>query len=247
MQPDVVFGVPGRVHRDKGASRAHLYLLAVGEHVEAFGRRGVESAVEGVEQRPVDACCGVDEPGRIGQVPRPLLVHVDRGRGKGAGHVADAACMVEMDVGDRHPGQFPGTDTDLAQGGEQDRDRRLASGLDEHRCRPFDQVPGRHLLPTTEHGVDLEHAGCNGPGWRDGRDGVATLGVVHVQTGIGMAVRVPAVRVPPAHGLFTSITTFTSSGSRSSASCHRSSGTRRVTSRSSQARSARASASAAAS
>ena len=118
-------------------------------------RRGVEAAVERVEQRPVDACRRVDEPGRVGQVARPLLVHVDRGRGKGAGHVADTACVVEVDVGDRHPRQFVGPDPDLLQCGEQDRDRGLAPGLDEHRRGPFDEVPGRHPLPTTEHGVDL--------------------------------------------------------------------------------------------
>ena len=43
--------------------------------------------------------------GRVGQVAGSLLVHVDGGPGEGAGHVADPAGVVEVDVGDDHSGQ----------------------------------------------------------------------------------------------------------------------------------------------
>ena len=136
VQPDMVLGVAGRVHRDEGASGADRDLLAVVEHVEALGRRRVEAAVEGVEQRPVDAGRRVDEPRRVGQVPRPLLVHVHGGRGEGTGHVAHAAGVVEVDVRDSDPGQLGGADADLAQRGQQHGHRGLASGLDQHGAGP---------------------------------------------------------------------------------------------------------------
>ena len=199
VQADVVLGVSGRVDRDEGAPGLDRNLLPVRQHVQALRRRGVDATVERVEQRSVDARGGVDQARGIGQVTRPLLVHVDRGGGEGPGHVADAARMVEVDVGDRHSGQLRGTDPDLAQRGEQHRHRALAAGLDQHRCRTLYEVARGNPLPASEHGVDLEHAGRDAAGGRDGRDGISGLGVVLVQSRVYVAVHLPAVRVRPAH------------------------------------------------
>ena len=79
-------------------------------------RGGVETAVERVEQRPVDARRRVDEPGGVDQVARPLLVDVHRGVGKGPGHVAHPAGVVEMDVGHGHAGQRPRAHAERSRG-----------------------------------------------------------------------------------------------------------------------------------
>ena len=91
--------------------------------MEARRVRRVHPAVERVEQRPVDPRRGVDEPRRVGQVPRALFVDVDGGRGKGPGDVAHPAGVVEVDVGDGDAGQIVGPDPHLPERGQQDRDR----------------------------------------------------------------------------------------------------------------------------
>ena len=65
-------------------------------------------------------------------------------------------------------------------------------------ARALDEIAGRDPFPAAEEGVDLEHALGDGPGRRDGGDGVAALGIVHVQPRVGMAVGLPPVRMGPA-------------------------------------------------
>ncbi len=169
--PTWCLACPGESTATRIRSGLDRDLLAVGEHVEALGGRGVEPAVERVEQRAVDPGGRVDQPGRVGQVPGALLVHVDGGRGKGPGHVADAAGVVEVDVGDRHARPAPPGPTPIwLERGQQDRDRGLAAGLDQHRRRALDQVAGRDPLPAAEQRVDLEHAvgRCDGASARRG-------------------------------------------------------------------------------
>ena len=48
------------------------------------------------------------QPRRIDEVAGALLVHVHRGVGERPGHVADAAGVVEMDVGDCDPASSSG-------------------------------------------------------------------------------------------------------------------------------------------
>ena len=54
-------------------------------------------------------------------MPCPFFMHVDGGRWKGAGDVADTARMVEVDVRDGDAGQLRRTDSDLAQRSEKNR------------------------------------------------------------------------------------------------------------------------------
>ena len=98
----------------------------------------------------------VRRAGRVDEVAGALLVDVDGGVGKGAGHVADAAGVVEVDVGDGDAGQVVGADAEVVERGEQRRHRRLAARLDQHRRRPLDQVAGGDPLPPAEQRVDLE-------------------------------------------------------------------------------------------
>ena len=147
--------------------------------------------------------------------------------------------MVEMDVGHRHASQLRRSDADLVQCGQQDGDRRLAAGLDQDGGRALNQVAGGDALPAAEQGVDLEHALGDAPR-RHHRDLLAADRVVTVQRAVPVVVQA-------AHAGATSTTTLTSSGWRVSASCQCSSGTRRLTTRANQARSALASAAAAAS
>ncbi len=133
-------------------------------------------------------------------MPCPLLVHVHGGGRKGPGDVAHPAGVVEVDVGDGDPGQLGGPDADLVERGEEDGHRALAARLDQDRGRTLDEIAGRHPIPATQPGVDLEHAGRDGHRWRDGGDGVAALGVVSVKAGVGMAVAVTAVGMRVAHG-----------------------------------------------
>ena len=196
----MVLGVSRRVHRHQDASRSDLDLLPVVEHVQALGRRGFETSVEGIEERAVDPRCGIDEARRVGQVASPLLVHVDGRRGEGAGDIADPARVVEVNMRHGDTGQVRRTKADLVQGGEQHRHRRLAPGLDEHRSGPLNQVAGGDPLPPAEHGVDFEDALRNGARWRHGGDGVAAGRIVHMQAGIGVAMGAPTVVVRPAHG-----------------------------------------------
>ena len=158
MQSDVVLGVSRRVHGHEAASRAHLNLLAVVQDMEALSGRRVEAPVEGIEQRAVDAGGGIDQACGVRQVAGALLVDIDRGGGKGAGDIADATGVVQVNVRHRDAGQLRRTHPDLLQRSEQHRYRRLAPRLDQHRRRPFDQVAGGHPLPAAEHGVDLEHS-----------------------------------------------------------------------------------------
>src|SRR5271169_1261595 len=97
----MVLGVTRRVHRHQDVSRTHLDLLPVVEHMQTLGGCWVETAVEGVEERPVDAGRRIDEARWVSQMPGSLLVDVDLRRRKGAGDIADPTGMVEVDVCDR--------------------------------------------------------------------------------------------------------------------------------------------------
>ena len=83
---------------------------------------------------------------------------VDGGIGKGPGHVADPTGVVEVDVGDHHPGQVVGAESEPLQLGQQHRHRALTAGLDQHRGVPLDEVAGGHPLPSAEEGVQLDDA-----------------------------------------------------------------------------------------
>jgi hypothetical protein len=91
-------------------------------------------------------------------MPGTLLVHIDRGVREGAGDIADATGVVEVDVGDRHAGQVVGADTQFGQLGEEGRDGGLGSCFDEDWPRTGDEVARGHPRPTTEEGVDLQDA-----------------------------------------------------------------------------------------
>ncbi len=91
----------------------------------------------------------------------PFLVHVDGGGGKGPGHVAHTAGVVQMDVGHRHPGQVTRAHAEGVERVEQHPHRALAARLHQDRRRPVHQVAGRHLLPPPEEGVDLDDAGSD--------------------------------------------------------------------------------------
>ena len=134
-RPTWCLACPGESTATRTRSGPTADLLPVGEHVDALGRRGVEAAVERVEQRPVDPCRRVDEPGGVGQVARPLLVHVDGGGGKGPGHVAHPAGVVEVDVGHRHPGQLRRARPRVWSSASSSTGTELwLPGLDQHRA-----------------------------------------------------------------------------------------------------------------
>ena len=150
--------MPGRVDGGQHTPRPDPDLLAVLEHVQPLGGRGVEPAVELVEQVAVHASRRADELLGVGQVSGPLGVDVDRGVGKGAGHVAHPAGVVEVDVGHGHPGQVVGRHSQIGEGGQEGGHRALAARLDEHRLGPLDEVARGDALPAPQQRVDLEHA-----------------------------------------------------------------------------------------
>ena len=76
--------------------------------------------------------------------------------GEGPGHVAHPPGVIEVDVGDHHTGQVGGTEAQSLQQGQQDRDRALAAGLDQHGGIPLDQVAGGDPFPSTEQRVQLD-------------------------------------------------------------------------------------------
>ena len=119
---------------------------------------GIEPAVERVEQVAVDHRRRVHELGRIGEVTRALLVHVDRRVRKGAGHVAHAAGVIEVDVGDGDARQVVGADAERVERSQQLRHRRLAAGLHQHGLGTLDEVAGGDRRPPAEQRVDLQHA-----------------------------------------------------------------------------------------
>ena len=135
VQREVVLRVAGRVHGGQGPSRRHRDLLAVLEDVHARRGCGVEAPVQGVEEVAVDHRRALDEPLRVDEVPGALLVDVHRGVREGVGHVADAAGVVEVDVGDGDAGEVVAADAELVERGEQRGHRGLAAGLDQDRAR----------------------------------------------------------------------------------------------------------------
>ena len=155
----MVLGVPGGVDRCEHPIRTDPDVLAVGENVHPFRRCGVEPAVEGIEQWPVDERRRLDEAGRVNQVPGALFVDVDGRRRKGPGHVPHPTGMVEVDVRHGHPRQVSGADPECVQRVQQCRHRALAPGLNQHRSAAFDQVAGGHPLPPAQEGVDLDDTG----------------------------------------------------------------------------------------
>ncbi len=236
VQAHVVLGVARRVHRHQLAAPAEVNDLVVLQGVQPLGRRRVEPAVEGVEERPVDPGRRVHQAGGVGQVAGPRRVHVHGGRRESPGHVAHPAGVVQVDVGHHHPGQIGRPEPQAGQRGQQHRHRRLAARLHQHRPRPLHEVAGGDPLPAAEQGVDLQHPRPDAP----------RLG--HLGPGPGGVMVAPrSVTVAGGHGAATSTTTFTSSGWRARASCQRPRGTRRLTRRSSHDRSAAARAAAPAS
>ena len=141
MHGHVVLGVTRGVHGHQHPVGPDDDLLPVGQDVQPIGRRRVEPSVERVEQRAVDPGRRVDQPGGVGQVAGPLLVDVHRGPGEGPGHVAHTAGVVEVDVGDHHPGQVRGAHPEGVQRRQQDGHRGLAARLDQDRGRPVHRYP----------------------------------------------------------------------------------------------------------
>ena len=121
-----------------------------------------------------------------------LLVDVHGRRGKRTRHIAHPAGVIEVDVGDRHAGELLGPDPDLVEGGEEDGNRRLAPGLDEHGSGALDQITRRDPLPPAEQGVDLEHTRCDRLRHGYDRNLRAAVGVMGVQRGMPVAVRMRA-------------------------------------------------------
>jgi hypothetical protein len=166
-----------------------------------------------------------------------LFVDVHRGLGEGAGHVAHPTGVVQVDVGDHHPGQVLGPEAQLFQLGQQHGHRALAARLHQDGCRTLDEVAGGHSLPAAQQRVELDDpCGDTGP----------HLAIAD-RSGIGGVVMGVRVGMGAAHEGVTSITTLTSSGFRSSASGQESRGTLLLTTLASHASSALANASAAAS
>ena len=92
-------------------------------------------------------------------MPGPLPVDVDGGGGKGPGHVAHPAGVVEMDVGDGHPGQIVGPEPQLVQRGRSAGTELWLPVSTRTGAGPGEQVAGRHPFPATEQGVDLDDPG----------------------------------------------------------------------------------------
>ena len=122
---------------------------------------GQERPVQGVEEIPVHLGRRADQPPGVDQVSGTLLVDVDGGVRERAGHVADAAGVVEVDVGDRDGRQVSGGHTEAVEGAEERVDRRAAPGLDQRRLVTVHEVAGGDPLPPTEQRVDLGDAGAD--------------------------------------------------------------------------------------
>ena len=201
VQSDVVLGVAGRVHRDQAAIRADLDHLLVLEHVQPLGRRGVEPPVERVEQRPVDAGRRVDQPGRVGQVPGPFLVDVDGGGRERLGRRCRRRRRGRGGCGSPPRPPAPPGPTPIwasaasSTGTEVWLPVSISTGAEPSIRYPAvtrSQPPSMVSISSTPSAIAA--------GRRDGGDGLAARGVVHVQAGVGVAVRVATVRMRSAHG-----------------------------------------------
>ena len=111
VQAEVVLGVPGRVDAGERPARADPDLLAVTQDAHPVGGRRRQPAVERVEQVAVDEGGRADQAVGVHQVASPLLVDEHRRPGEGRGDVADAARVVEVDVGHDDGGQVGGAET----------------------------------------------------------------------------------------------------------------------------------------
>ena len=158
VQGKVVLGVAGRVDAGQRAPGPDRDLLAVGQHANPIGGCGRQAAVEAVQQLAVDHRRRPHQPFRIHQMPGALLVHVHGRFRERGGDVAHATGVVEVDVGDDDAGQVIGGHAEVGQLGQHGGERALTAGLDEARLGALDQVARRHLTPSTQPGVDLDHA-----------------------------------------------------------------------------------------
>jgi hypothetical protein len=159
VQAEVVLGVPGRVDAGQRPARADPDLLAVTQHAHPVGGRRRQPAVERVEQVAVDEGGRADQAVGVHQVASPLLVDEHRRPGEGRGDVADAARVVEVDVGHDDGGQVCGAETEGVQLGQDGRQRALAARLPQAGLGPLDEVPRGDLAPSAEQGVDLHDPG----------------------------------------------------------------------------------------
>src|SRR5699024_5343952 len=90
----------------------------------------------------------------VGQVSGAALVHHDLRVGEQGGHVAGAAGMVEVDVGDHDGGQVLRCQTQRDDGVLEDGDGSGCTHFDDAGAFGADQVTRHDPRVTGEHGVD---------------------------------------------------------------------------------------------
>src|SRR5690606_32802576 len=156
-QADVVLGVAGRVVRGEAAAGAQVDLAGLAHRADPAGVGGAHLAEEHVQLVAPDHPGRAHQPGGVGEVPGAALVHHDLGPGEHPGDVADAAGVVEVDVGDDDGGQVGGADAEGGQAVPEHLGR--AGGADLHHAGPLgaDQVAGGDARVAGHPGVDGEH------------------------------------------------------------------------------------------
>ena len=146
-----------RVIAVQGPAAAEVDRAPFSHRPDPTGRRGRQLTEQPVQVVAVDPPGAAHQAAGVFEVTRAPFVDHDLGRGEHAGHVTDAARVVQVDVGDHHRGQVTGS---YAQPGERvphHRRRRCRPGLHQARTVGADQVSGGNLAVPRHPGVDLEH------------------------------------------------------------------------------------------
>jgi hypothetical protein len=87
------------VHRFQRTTAADIDFLTVVQSSHARGVGRLQSAVQRIERIAVDRRSRSNETAGVSEVPRTSWVDQDGRLGERSGDVADAACVVQVDVG----------------------------------------------------------------------------------------------------------------------------------------------------
>jgi hypothetical protein len=101
--------------RGQRAAAAEVDDAFVGHRPDPYGIGGLEFAEQAVEAGAVHHAGASHQPGRLGEVSRPLLVYDDLGLGVEVGHVPDSTGVVEVNMRNDHGGQIGGADAEVRQ------------------------------------------------------------------------------------------------------------------------------------
>ncbi len=152
----MVRGVAGIVERIEPPAVAEVDRADLAKHHQAFLRDRQEVAEQAVHHVAEHSVRAGHQLAGVGEVACALLMHHDLGVREGGRDVADAARVIEVDVGDDDGGEIGRIHPQLGEGADDEVSGASRPCLDEAGPAAPDEVARRDALVAAHAGVDVE-------------------------------------------------------------------------------------------